>query len=298
MDIDEYYLTDALGYSSGRRALFVKAFQQLAIELGAQQIAEKRITHIAELIHCSATIVDDMLDNESSRKGVPSYYIRHGRHVAAFASLNLMVDAIERINEEGYEAAWILESIRKMIDAEAADVGLVKRLPTNSPIRWYEETSSKKIAHELNLILKLCLRDRDRVSVAVKQLYYVAELLGQFIQFCDDWRDVLIDDPFTNVDGEYSLTYSLPLAIHLTNNKTDVETFIGKRLDKNRADSIITLLRSQENIDKTANYIQRAWTYLMLQLEQLPLEGTKELKKLASSIQISAFGDNYNATAR
>jgi geranylgeranyl pyrophosphate synthase len=107
------YLSDALAFSSNRRILFVKLFQKIGKALGCDQLSEELVVKSLEHIHASATIIDDMLDNESLRKEIPTYYIRHGHPVAAFAALNLMMKGIELVCEDVRDMNKMLKILRR-----------------------------------------------------------------------------------------------------------------------------------------------------------------------------------------
>ncbi len=86
---DRPYIFDALRYTSNRRRLFIDTFATLRQTLGFDPIPHAKVSRIIELLHSSASIIDDVQDNESSRKDLPSYYQRHGYATAAFAALRL-----------------------------------------------------------------------------------------------------------------------------------------------------------------------------------------------------------------
>lgn len=285
------YLRDALAFSSKRRVLFVKLYQRIGSLLGFAQISEEVVVQALEHIHASATILDDMLDNEYLRKDIPTYYMRHGHSVAAFAALNLMMKGIELVSENTPNVKGVLEIIRRMIDAEEADVGLKKRDATMSPLAWYRDVVSKKIAGELLLILLLCSEGSDDSNGRLPELERLTCLLGQFIQYCDDWYDVLVKDPLaTNTDeAGYVLTYSLPLALYLSTVDDEMETFVGTKIDRVSAKRIIERISLPSNRSRVEQFIQAAYHDLLKSLRTSSIPGRADLAEIAIALKTEAY---------
>jgi geranylgeranyl pyrophosphate synthase len=291
MRFEADYLKDALAFSSKRRVLFVKLYQKIGAGLGFEQISEEVLVEALEHIHGSATIIDDMLDNDYLRKEIPSYYIRHGNAVAAFAALNLMMRGIELISTRTDDLKRVLRIVREMIDAEEADVGLQKRPATTSPLDWYQDVVSKKIAGELLLILQLCSKGSQRLSTTVAELEQLTCLLGQFIQYCDDWYDVLVESPLaqTGANDDYVLTYSLPLALYLTNAPDDLEDFVGKKIDREIARTIIEKISAAANKDRTEKFIETTYESFINLCRWSSIPSCDELAEMATTVKSKAY---------
>jgi geranylgeranyl pyrophosphate synthase len=236
------YLIDALKYKSNRRLNLVRLFQSIGSANNCLQQSEEIVLEIIENIHSSASIIDDMLDNESTRKGLPSYYIRNGYSVASFASLNLMVSAIEKINHHYKNPTEFLRHIRNMIDAEEADLNLCQRPEEIDIMKWYYNQVSVKISEELMVMLLLCFEGKfetEKSKITSNTIYE----FGKQIQFCNDWYDILVRDPFARVeDDNYVFTYSLPLALYLQ-SEPKIERIVGKKTNKKDAKLILDKIR-------------------------------------------------------
>ncbi len=285
------YLCDALSFSSRRRLLFVRLYQQIGTHLGFEQLSEQVVVQALEHIHASATIIDDMLDNEHLRKDIPSYYVRHGHPIAAFAALNLMVKGIELISKNTYDINKVLAIIRGMVDAEEADIGLRKRTSKASPLEWYRNIVSKKIAGELLLILLLCSQGDDSSKGALRELERLTTLLGQFIQYCDDWYDILVRDPFaqTSEEDAYVLTYSLPLAVYLNHTDDNIEPLIGLKIDRVTAMEIIDKISAPGNRLKVEGFIKDAYQDLAESLQASLIPEWAELAEVADVVRTKAY---------
>jgi geranylgeranyl pyrophosphate synthase len=291
MRTEANYLNDAFIFSSKRRVLFVRLYQRIGRHLGFNQISEEIVVQALEHIHASATIIDDMLDNEYLRKEIPSYYVRHGQPVAAFAALNLMTKGIELISSSTCDIKGVLGIIRVMIDAEEADVGLRKRVPTISHLDWYRDVASKKIAGELLLILLLCSQGHANSNNTLRELERLTSLLGQFIQYCDDWYDVLIRDPFAQNrenDG-YVLTYSLPLAIYLNSTDPNLEALVGVKIDQASARGVIEKISAPSNRLKVDEFIEAVYQDLVKSLQTSLITGWAELVEVATTVKTEAY---------
>jgi geranylgeranyl pyrophosphate synthase len=291
MEISSEYLNDAFSFSSKRRVLFVRLYQRIGSHLGFEQISEQTIVQALEHIHASATIIDDMLDNEHLRKDIPSYYVRHGHSIAAFAALNLMIKGIELISNSTYDINKVLGIIRGMIDAEEADIGLRKRTSKVAPLGWYRDVVSKKIAGELLLILLLCSQGADNSKGALRELERLTILLGQFIQYCDDWYDILIRDPFaqTSEKGAYVLTYSLPLAVYLSHTDDNIEKLVGVKIDRTTAMEIMGKISAPGNRLRVEEFIKDAHQDLVRSLQASLISGWGELAEVADAVRTEAY---------
>jgi geranylgeranyl pyrophosphate synthase len=281
------YLSDALNFTSNRRLVFVKMFQKIGREFGVNQPPEEAVAYAMECIHASATIIDDMLDNECLRKDLPSYYVRHGGPVAAFAALNLMVKGIEAISGHVIEMRGTLEVIRCMIDAEEADVGLRRRAPSASPLEWYMNVVSRKIACELILILNVSMQGVPAAEGMVAALSRSTLRLGQLIQFCDDWYDLLIRDPFasTGEDAGYVLTYSLPLALYMCAHGNDFETLLGVRMDRQMASRVVGVITAEPIKSAVESFIEDEHRKLIESLQLLPASWAAEFAEIAIAVR-------------
>jgi geranylgeranyl pyrophosphate synthase len=291
MPTDNEYLNDAFSFSSKRRVLFVKLYHRMGRHLGFEQISEHIVVQALEHIHASATIIDDMLDNEHLRKDIPSYYVRHGHSIAAFAALNLMIKGIELISNSTYDINKVLGIIRRMIDAEEADIGLRKRTPRVPPLGWYRDVVSKKIAGELLLILLLCSQGADNSKGVLRELERLTTLLGQFIQYCDDWYDILIRDPFAQTSEEDTcvLTYSLPLAVYLSHTDDNIEKIVGVKIDRPTAIEIMNKISAPRNRLRVAEFIEDAYQDLVRSLQVSMIPGWSELVEVADAVRTEAY---------
>jgi Polyprenyl synthetase len=290
MRIEPNYLVDALSYSSKRRLMFVRLYQEIGRELGFRQLSDQFIFEVLERIHSSASIIDDMLDNEAVRKDFPSYYIRHGKAVAGFAALNLMISAIEELNKNASEIGSVMECLREMIDAEEADLALRERVTDSTPLEWYRRIVSKKIAGELGLILTLCTLGEGSNDKTVQDLVKITCRLGQFIQYADDHFDILVRDPFARVRGEhYVLTYSLPLAVYMTENDHIFEEFIGVRISRSLAREILIQLQHEKNVLSVETFIHAEHTKLVDSIGKLSLKSAPQLAAIAQLVKTKAY---------
>jgi len=290
MDVENSYLNDAFVFSSKRRVLFVRLYQRICRHLGFEQISEDVVVRALEHIHASATIIDDMLDNDYLRKEIPSYYVRHGHPVAAFAALNLMIKGIELVGDNGKDLRKAVAIIRGMILAEEADVGLRRRDKSAAPLQWYRDVVSTKISWELLLILLLC-SDGPAQSDQLCKLEAITRLLGQFIQYCDDWYDVLIRDPFAqnNKESGYVLTYSLPLAVYLQDTNDPVESMVGVKVDQVLAAEVMKKLTAKPNRLRVERFIEEAYGDLVQSLQRSKIPEWEELTEVAGAVKTEEY---------
>jgi|GEM_PF-4433197 len=281
--------------------MFVRLYQQICGELNCRQLPEEFVFEVIERIHGSATIIDDMLDNEAVRKNIPSYYVRHGKPVAAFAALNLMVKAIEQLCGSPIALARLLENIRLMIDAEEADVGLQTRNPKLTPMEWYQNVVSKKISGELLLILNLCTSPDQVSDSRPEDLRLVTEKLGQLIQYCDDRYDVLVNNPFARMREEegYVLTYSLPLAVYMADNGSDMEQFVGVKIPRAIAGDLIGQVQTHDNVLSVEAFIDREYQDLIRSIQELPIKRAQEIIEIVDLVKTDSYWerDYYEVTA-
>ena len=276
---------DFFNYKSHRRETFIDLFLKKDIDKQKKEI----VSSIIECLHSSATIIDDIQDNEIMRKGKPCYYIRHGYSTASFVALKLWQQSISLISKN-YNVLDYIPHLNNLISYQEADTGLIKRADDYSPINWYLNNISKKIGEELIIIFKLCTSNwQDK-----KESEFFIEFLttiGQLIQCIDDKTDIIENYSYKeNQNNDVCvITYALPVACYLEKNyNSKIEDIIGNKISFDEFDSVITLLRTQSVIDYVNNIIVEIKNSCTLQIKNLDYELQFKAEKILNFIT-----DNY-----
>lgn len=245
------YIKDALKYSSNRRKLFIESFDKVRHKLGFKECRKDSVISIIEYLHSSASIVDDIQDNEILRKGIPCYYKRNDFATATFAALRLWHESLRLISID-YDLTDFWEHFEKLLTAQEADTGLLP-LPLHiSPLDWYLDVSSRKISEELLIMFKLCNPDYRRIE-NYEVLIQVIDKIGKIIQYTDDRNDVIEEDILSNQSEFYIFTYSFPFAL-LVEKENEYKKYLGIKLDLETAEKINKKLKISEIDKKIAEY--------------------------------------------
>lgn len=224
------YVSDALAYQSRRREGLFDALFSIG-KLGQNESkVRSAVGLIFSELHSSACIIDDMVDHEKIREGLPAFYVRHGNGVAAITALHLMVSSIGRLVSGGVPADIVFDRIGNLVFSEEADAGIVKMPIDESPLSWYLNVSSLKTAYELQLIMDYIFVYADGYVQSTRSVILVALLkLGRIIQMGNDWRDLIENDPWyrSGFSDQYHVTFSLPLAVSSEYFGTNLASSVG-----------------------------------------------------------------------
>jgi hypothetical protein len=92
-----------------------------------------------------------------------------------------------------------------------------------------------------------------------------------------------VRDPFAQLGegAEYVLTYSLPLALHMTNKDTELEKFIGVRTPRSVANNLISTIQAEENVLRVETFIQSEHDKLVRSIHNLRIKAARQLVEIA-----------------
>ncbi len=294
---NKFYLKDALRFRSARREYVVdKIFKYCEQFRGKQEVDKSDILLGLECFHSSASIIDDIQDGETHRKGIPSYFLRHNYGTSAFASLNLWHYGLEVLSEK-YNIKEILNILRELINAQEVDVGL-SGFHNLDYEKCYFQYSSLKISYELKLIYYLSCP--NFFSYADKKSLNVLIEIGKLLQYIDDERDELIDF-ITILDikmDKFKLNLSLPLimAIKYLAMPRDL---IHKNINKSEALSIYTeFLNTEKVISQTKEIINEQYTKTKYLISELTNVDTNHLKEFLDFVYEQSFSKNNKSNEK
>ncbi len=288
---NKFYLKDALQFRSARREYVVdKIFRHCEQFRYSQKVNKSDILFALECFHSSASIIDDIQDGETHRKGIPSYFLRHSYGTSAFASLNLWHYGLEVLSEK-YNIRIVLKILRELINAQEVDVGLSKFNSLNYE-KCYFQCSSLKISYELKLIYYLSCPnffnniDRKSLDVLIE--------IGKLIQYIDDERDELID--FISIldikTEEFKLNLSLPIVMAIKHSAMS-ENLLYKNINKNKAISIYNnFLNTETVILQTTKIIDRQYNKIKSLISELADIDTKHLEEFLDFVYEQSFSKN------
>jgi geranylgeranyl pyrophosphate synthase len=174
----------------------------------------------AELVHAAACILDDLIDGDPQRRGVPSFYIRVGLPAAVLAALHMFARAMtEEENLIGSGGATLLtRTFDRMVVGEAHDAlpavatrrnisprtrlqrALDKTLPLFGTVFWY-------VGHV----------GRSRGAPNPAECADFGERIGKLYQFANDYHDVFSTGALERgePDEQVTVTLSLPFVCAL-----------------------------------------------------------------------------------
>lgn len=254
-----------LKYRSNRREIFINSLTQI---YNIEPSLKDKILQIVELIHFTATTIDDILDRDEIRKEIPTYYMRNGIDKAILDSFRTLNKALAETVELNIDIYPLLAFIEKMINSQEADLGLILRDETYEPIDWYFEFPNCKLSLELQLIHYIIyssskMKRNDSINNVLSKI-------GKIIQCYDDLKDTDVSEIKTN-DKNVRINYNYLIAISSELISPTYESMVGKVLDQNKAIDFYQELRKEIVIK-----------YALKEISKIKIEIIKDLNAVDS----------------
>ena len=188
-DIEETEIVEATKYiySGGKRFRGYLTIKTATI-LGANPDNAMDAAVAVELVHASSLALDDIIDEDTTRRGKPAAWIKIGLKKTVMVS-NLLIPFAQRIVHHNYGVEALLRTVKAWMDISRGEV-----LDAFSDPRKAEETlyldviklktgSLFRLACELGAIAARKLELLDKLSK-------YGEILGMIYQIADDINDI------------------------------------------------------------------------------------------------------------
>lgn len=162
----------------------------------AQEITPKhrRLAEITEMIHTASLVHDDVVDEASVRRGVPTVHSRFGNRIAVLAGDFLFAQSSWYLaNLDNLRVVKLLSQVIMDLAEGEIQQGL-NRFDTSLTIDAYLEKSYFKTASLLANSAKATGVLSDISEVTINQLYAYGRYLGLAFQIVDDILDFTSSD--------------------------------------------------------------------------------------------------------
>ncbi len=207
-----------------------------------------------EVLHAASCILDDVIDGDKVRRGIPVFHVRNGLPQAILTALSMLTLAFHSDSAEEATTQDLIHATHETVLGEAWDTFLGAATPGSSPdvaIRAYlaKTTPYFALAHEL--VARHCARD-DADRAAARNY---GHFLGAFYQAANDYYDWFHIPPSVRgqANNNVLLTFSIPLAL-LARKTGTYHALLGTSVPRRELSVLADLMRS-EGVDSDTSML-------------------------------------------
>ena len=188
-----------------------------------------------ELVHLGSLYHDDVMDEATNRRGVPSVNAKWGNLVAILAGDFLLARASEIAASLGTEVAALLaRTISRLCEGEVGQLRYA--FDVRRPAQAYRSSIAGKTASLMSTSARIGALVAGAPRPWVDALTAYGESLGMAFQIWDDVRDVICSDEALGKPAGHDMvegTYTLPVILALGVNGVgdDLRSILGAPLD-------------------------------------------------------------------
>lgn len=186
-----------------------------------------------ELVHSASCILDDIIDGDTVRRGIPSFHIRNGLAQGILTASLMLVLSLSRSKDESDDVVQteVVRTMRNTVVGEAWDSFLtssVGALPANLAEQYMMKTTPSFAA--THAIVALAAK-RDPREVAEARDYGV--LQGTLYQTANDYYDTfhIPDEVRGKVGDTVLVTLSVPICF-LLEKAPEIKALLGRTVTK------------------------------------------------------------------
>jgi len=245
-----------------------------------------------ELLHAFTLVHDDIMDNDTQRRGLETVHVKWDTNTAILAGDGLMAlafrllmeTAAPRIQRMGFEFS---QAMLEICEGQALDVEFEARLDVTA--EDYLKMVEKKTGRLLGLSCQLGALISDAAESVADNLNRFGIELGQAFQIQDDLLEITSDarNMGKSLDSDIisgKKTYPLILALDglSADEKQSFLTFMKDNL--NNREAILDAFRRKDIFTRTGDKITQLMDNARKRLEQLPSQLTNNLQYLVDMI--------------
>lgn len=205
-----------------------------------------------ELLHAASCILDDVIDGDRVRRGVPAFFVRNGLPQAILTALVMLTSAFDQ-TPTAMTSDELIRATQATIIGEAWDTFLSAASPlsTDEALTKYFAKTTPYFALAHQLVARYCGRSELECRAARDYGYYV----GAFYQAANDYYDWFHIPPTArgHDDNPVLLTFSVPMAL-LARRISTYHSSLGKPTARRALSALADIMRS-EGIDADARAI-------------------------------------------
>ena len=193
-----------------------------------------------EILHSASCILDDIIDGDKIRRGVPAFYIRNGFN-QALLTVQLMVTIAYRDLKQEEIFENMVKTVRDTVIGECYDSFLLaegQKSASEDTIENYLKKTTPCFEMGHKLAAKFCGRDEKDCNTAAQY----GKLIGAFYQMTNDHYDWFCIDARKRgkMDDEVLLTFNIPMA-YLIEEKKAYANLLGKRISRSKIAELVKI---------------------------------------------------------
>jgi len=260
--------------------------------LGVDHDRLRPVALAVEVLHAFTLVHDDIMDNDTQRRGLETVHVRWNTNTAILAGDGLMAlafrllmetDAI-RIRQMGFEFS---QAMLEICEGQALDIEFENRMDVTADD--YLGMVGKKTGRLLGLSCQLGALISDVEESVAGNLNQFGIELGQAFQIQDDLLEITSDarNMGKSLDSDIisgKKTYPLILVLEglSVNEKRSFLEFMKMNLDNRNA--ILDAFQQKNIFTKTGDKIAQLMNNALKRLDQLPSMATENLRYLVDMI--------------
>lgn len=268
-----------------RGALALRFLDWTGWETTAEQANRLRdMLSRVEILHAASCIVDDIIDGDMLRRGVPTFHVRNGGAAAALVPILMLTLALEDGDCE--QLRPLLTSTRRTILGESFDATLVMKDQSSEKfdsLSMYllKTTPFFSVAHEF---AATCAN--RSLSDCIAAAEYGAQL-GALYQLANDYHDIftLSADVRGNPDDLVLVTFSHGLTCFFEMYPEEAG-LVGKRIPRSSLTSLIDRMRASGCDIRAKALVNETRDRV---LSAFPGKPSRELEELLSVVDTPHF---------
>ena len=245
-----------------------------------------------EVLHAFTLVHDDIMDNDTRRRGLETVHIKWDTNTAILSGDGLMALAFRllmesdafRIRQMGLEFS---QALLEICEGQALDVEFESRMDVTADD--YLKMVGKKTGRLLGLSCQLGALISDADETIVENLNRFGIELGQAFQIQDDLLEITSDSQNMGksldsdiISGKKTYPLILMLSGLSMDDRQSFLEFIKSNLDNRKA--ILDVFQDKDIFTKTGNKIADLMNNALKRLEQLPIKVKENLQYLVDMI--------------
>lgn len=207
-----------------------------------------------EFVHSASCIIDDIIDGDTMRRGLPSFHARNGMPQAILTSLLMLVRALQgSMSGRGIDM-FLQQTMSQMIVGESWDSFLAvnqDKLPDDI-INLYLKKSTASFEATFGLVAQHTCRN----VAAVQEARVFGGLFGALYQMANDYYDTFqipVKDRGKE-DGRVLVTLSVPLC-YLIKRDSAMRIALGQQLSFERFGMLVAAMKTSGAEQDTRDHI-------------------------------------------
>lgn len=234
------YLIDALFPGRRMRPIILYMLLRSSLNKGNQLDTYIPLLNAVELIHRSAIILDDMIDNDIERRKVETFHVKYGVNATVLTSHYINALAYKQIAffKDCTDIDFTSEfndCYTEMVLGEMADINLINPINTNY-VDFYKDVSLRKTNALFILIVQIVFKIKKITPVSDKIIHDIGMHLGNIYQMQNDIYDEVYSStsergPKDKIKMCLSLPTALILDIGTQDERALLKSCLGKSID-------------------------------------------------------------------